>query len=225
MSCILFLAKHLFGKFPIKIAYIKCVAISFWQKTKSTKSAVRFSSKKPEQAEEPAADLKAKYQDILRQFMEVSKPATPVVTARTRLDVDRGSRRKDETDTDGLTSSLSTEIEALRITYSPSERKLLFPPSLTSSERKAVHEIGDALGLLHASVGEGANRRVVVALATDLVTKTIGEESRDESATHGRTGDSARDDAMAKAEECTSRPTGGDCSADEKSNCDVLFLD
>ena len=52
--------------------------------------------------------------------------------------------------------------DALEIEVIDQDRKIIFPSTLTSLERKIVHEISEELSLPHKSIGEGAQRKISV---------------------------------------------------------------
>ena len=72
---------------------------------------------------------------------------------------------------------------ALEIEVDERERKIVFPGSLTSQERKAVHELCDQMKIIHRSVGEGKDRKVCVIFEekTSNVSQQVAVEKELES--------------------------------------------
>lgn len=62
---------------------------------------------------------------------------------------------------------------------------LAFPPSLGPRERQAVHQAAAQAGLRHASVGEGAERRLLVSKASAPATPDVEELSAADAEAHG----------------------------------------
>ena len=85
-------------------------------------------------------ELKDAYRDIINKYRDVFG------TSAQKL-----GKNADEDISDAL------EIEVVQ-----KESKIVFPSTLTSQERKVVHEICEEMSLQHKSYGEGAGRQVCV---------------------------------------------------------------
>ena len=56
------------------------------------------------------------------------------------------------------------------------EARLKFPPDLTNTERKFIHELAGQLGLVSKSTGKGENRRIAVSKRNETKKKTSDED-------------------------------------------------
>ena len=81
-------------------------------------------------------------------------------------------------------SIMANEILTNYMNSNNNDKILMFPPKLIGEFRKIIHDIADKLGLLHESVGSGANRKLTLSkIITELPKKKskIDEQSNNKS--------------------------------------------
>lgn len=73
-------------------------------------------------------------------------------------------RHQDKTPDDQIQTNQWTELESILVKFQQDSTSMeyTFPSTLSSYERRLVHEISEKLGLEHESKGEGISRHVVV---------------------------------------------------------------
>lgn len=110
-------------------------------------------------------------------------PPSNATTSSSRTPPARNTATIKQNGEKGAESFTVSESERIRFTKilmelrEGDETMLEFPPSLTNTERKFVHELAAQLGLVSKSSGKGENRRIVVRKRNETKKKTGDQES------------------------------------------------